>query len=354
MTATQRPPSLGSEAKERSPAGVVRSDWVLVAFGVWTLVGLFLDGWAHSEGKPDGFFTPWHGVLYSGGAGVATTMLWQARRATAHGSWRDLLRYDPVALIGLVLFGAGGVGDLIWHEIFGVEVNMAALLSPTHLVLMTGGVLALSAPFRRAWRTDAPPQMPTFLPALISLSLATGVAFFFTFYASPFGQTLVPAFRDVTTDIHDLSRPSAAAFAQVREMWALTGMLFTTVLVVVPILALVRRWRPPAGSFAVLFAFVAVFAGSASHFARWQAPVAVAVAASVGELVLRRTTEPRILAAVVPSTLWAAYFALIAATQGMGWSPEIWAGAIVLTTAVGATMAFVMGSRPSLTIGRRA
>ena len=303
MKATQPHLSRGREATERTSTGVGKSDWALVAFGIWTIVGLFLDGWAHSEGKPDSFFTPWHGVLYSGGAGVAATMLWQARRATAQGSWRDLVRYDPVALIGLVLFGAGGIGDLIWHEVFGVEVNMAALLSPTHLVLMTGGVLALSAPFRRAWRADVRPEMPTFLPALISLSLATGVAFFFTFYASPFGQTIVPAFRDVTTDIHDLSRPSAAAFAQVREMWALSGILFTTVLVVVPILALVRRWRPPAGSFAVLFAFVAVFAGSASHFARWQAPVAVAIAAVVGELVLRRTTEPRILAAAVPATL---------------------------------------------------
>ena len=343
------------EATAPAPDGVVKSDWVLVAFGVWTILGLFLDGWAHSARRPDSFFTPWHGVLYTGGAGVAATTLWQARRAMAGASWKELVRYDPVALIGLLLFGAGGAGDLIWHEVFGVEVNVAALLSPTHLMLMTGGVLALSAPFRRAGRrTEARPTLPSFLPALVSLSLATGVAFFFTFYASPFGHTIVPAFRDVTTDIHDLSRASAAGFAQVRQMWALTGILFTTVLVVVPVLALIRRWRPPAGSFVVLFGFVALFAAAASEFSRWPAPIAVLIAGAVGEALLRRTTDPWIIAAAVPAALWASYFTLIAATYGMGWSPELWAGAIVLTSAVGGVLGFVIGSRPSAMIRGRA
>jgi hypothetical protein len=37
-----------------------------MVFGLWTILGLFLDGWAHSHGKPESFFSPWHGVLYSG------------------------------------------------------------------------------------------------------------------------------------------------------------------------------------------------------------------------------------------------------------------------------------------------
>src|SRR3546814_7325652 len=43
-----------------------RERTVAVAFGIWMVVGLFLDGWAHDNNKPESFFTPWHGVLYSG------------------------------------------------------------------------------------------------------------------------------------------------------------------------------------------------------------------------------------------------------------------------------------------------
>src|SRR3546814_17364263 len=40
-----------------------RERTVAVAYGIWMVVGLFLDGWAHDNNKPESFFTPWHGVL---------------------------------------------------------------------------------------------------------------------------------------------------------------------------------------------------------------------------------------------------------------------------------------------------
>jgi hypothetical protein len=43
-----------------------REELLGMVFGLWTILGLFLDGWAHSHGKPESFFSPWHGVLYSG------------------------------------------------------------------------------------------------------------------------------------------------------------------------------------------------------------------------------------------------------------------------------------------------
>lgn len=40
---------------------------VTTAFGVWLVLGLFTDGWAHlNVSGPETVFTPWHGVLYSG------------------------------------------------------------------------------------------------------------------------------------------------------------------------------------------------------------------------------------------------------------------------------------------------
>ncbi|HJT94083.1 MAG TPA: hypothetical protein VJ777_19480, partial [Mycobacterium sp.] len=179
-----------------------RADWALIAFGIWTIAGLFLDGWAHTERRPDSFFTPWHAVLYSGGVGMALVTAWRAQRQHPDATRRDLIVLaDRPSLIGLALFGLGGLLDMAWHQVFGVEVNLEAVLSPTHLMLMVGGLLVLSAPLRRAWLSPAPTRLTAFMPALVSLGLVTGVAFFFTFFASPFGETVVPTFASVPAHV---------------------------------------------------------------------------------------------------------------------------------------------------------
>ena len=126
-----------------------------MVFGLWTIIGLFLDGWAHSHQKPESFFSPWHGVLYSGFTAAALWAGWIAWRRRADG--RSLLETMPpghlASLLGFALFGAGAIGDLIWHEIFGIEANVEALLSPTHLLLLAGGAIALSAPLRTMLRS---------------------------------------------------------------------------------------------------------------------------------------------------------------------------------------------------------
>src|SRR3546814_2102438 len=62
---------------------------VAVAFGIWMVVGLFLDGWAHDNNKPESFFTPWHGVLYSGfAAATLAAVLVAARSRTSDRPWQ--------------------------------------------------------------------------------------------------------------------------------------------------------------------------------------------------------------------------------------------------------------------------
>src|SRR5688500_828822 len=58
-----------------------RFAWLVTGAHTWILVGLFLDGWFHIH-RPDGesFFTPWHGVLYSGVAATVVVHLLQQRR----------------------------------------------------------------------------------------------------------------------------------------------------------------------------------------------------------------------------------------------------------------------------------
>lgn len=63
-----------------------------------------------------------------------------------------------LSLVGLGLFALGGIADGIWHTIYGIELGVDALLSPTHLVLLTGGLLLAWTPARSsAGRGDPSP-----------------------------------------------------------------------------------------------------------------------------------------------------------------------------------------------------
>ena len=77
MTLTTRRPV----ARDADNHLTARDQAIGVALGMWMIVGLFLDGWAHDNNRPETFFTPWHGVLYSGFAVAATAALVVARRS---------------------------------------------------------------------------------------------------------------------------------------------------------------------------------------------------------------------------------------------------------------------------------
>jgi hypothetical protein len=78
---------------------------------------------------------------------------------------------------------------MIWHGIFGIESNVEALLSPTHLVLAVGMTLIISGPFRAGWRrlTDqnAPAPGGWLLPPLLALTFVWSVWSFLTQFAHP-------------------------------------------------------------------------------------------------------------------------------------------------------------------------
>jgi Tol biopolymer transport system component len=138
----------------RHPASSLRFDWIAALISSWLVGGLYLDGWAHNHGRVDDtFFTPWHAVLYSGAAAmIAFLALNQWRNVNKGYAWRWALpKGYMLSLVGAVLFVMGGGLDLIWHTLFGVEVNIETLLSPTHLLLASAGILMITGPIRSAW-----------------------------------------------------------------------------------------------------------------------------------------------------------------------------------------------------------
>src|SRR3954453_6137426 len=109
-----------------------RDDLTTVGLGVWFVIGLLLDAWAHNNvPNLETFFTPWHAVFYSGFVATAGWIAW-----TVRGAWQADRRGVAAMPIGYAAsavaiagFAVSGVGDAIWHTTFGIEQNINILFS---------------------------------------------------------------------------------------------------------------------------------------------------------------------------------------------------------------------------------
>lgn len=325
-----------------------REQAVGVLFALWMVVGLFLDGWAHDNNKPETFFTPWHGVLYSGFVAAAAGALAVAWRSQRPGTawWSSLPRGHGLTLGALVLFALGAFGDLVWHEAFGFEVALEALLSPTHLVLLVAGLVALSAPLRAAWMaSDASPRsLREFAPTVLSLALLVALVGFFLLYLSPFVNDAAGArFDRVAAVPHD--HPSTEV-GELQQVLGVASILVTTVLLVVPIHLLLRRWRPPLGTFALLVGVVVALFVGLDEFSQAGLLPAGVIAGGAADVVVRRgwTALAGVAATVA---MWVAYFGLYQLSVGtVAWSADLWAGTVTLAGLVAAAIGLLTARLP--------
>lgn len=315
-------------------------DLITVLLGAWLMAGLAVDGWAHTNLPGlETFFTPWHAVFYSGFAATALWITWRTKRRLVPG--RSFAEAVPkgygLGLVGLGLFAVGGIGDMIWHVIFGIEVQIDALMSPTHLLLFAGVVLVVTSPFRAAWNTPGAGvsrSLAAFLPVLGSLTLASALAAFMFMYLSPFLDMDMGAGQNRSLNqAFGGDRVGYARYLSLRG--GIAAFMVTTVILFAPVLLMLRRWRTPMFSLAVMFGLVATLIQGISGFARpWVILVAVAgglgadlLAAKLNLAVSGRRSF-RIFAGVAPMILWAVYILGIAATEGIGWEIEFWTGVV--------------------------
>ncbi|MEP7288295.1 MAG: DUF5050 domain-containing protein [Chloroflexota bacterium] len=181
--------SLVTPTEKAQAIGGPRFDWITAFTAVWLICGLYLDGWAHNHGKADStFFTPWHAILYSGYAASALVLggAMIINRRRGHSWARALPAGYGAALLGVAIFAFAGLGDMIWHIVFGIEANTDALLSPTHLLLATAGSLIMTGPFYAVWqRRSTQNSLVSLLPMLLSIIAFMSVLTFFTNFAQP-------------------------------------------------------------------------------------------------------------------------------------------------------------------------
>jgi len=318
----------------RQSIGGLRFDWLMSILGFVFVAGLYLDGWAHAHGQVDQtFFTPWHAVLYSGFLINAAILLGVLYLNHARGaSWqRAIPRGYELSLLGVPLFTIGGVGDAIWHTLFGFEIGTEQILSPTHLILAFSGILIMTGPLRAAMRrTDMKAALgwSKLLPMLLSLVALLLMATFFTEFVNPFVRTWV-----VTSPF----RPASLA-----QALGVAGILLQTA-----ILLVLRRWTLPPGTMTMLFTLnVALISVLADQYKLIPAAVAAGIVADILLWRLKPSVEHpnalRLFAFLTPLILFLFYFIDLLIQPGIVWSIHLWLGSCVMAGIVGLAMSYLL------------
>jgi hypothetical protein len=345
-------------------------DRLMVVLLAWFTGGLFVDGWAHINlASLETFFTPWHGLFYSG---FLATVAWlgvgigRSRRAGQAG-WRAIPAGYELSVIGAALFGLGGVADMLWHLTFGIEADVEALLSPTHLLLGSGMLLMLGGPARAAWRRADAGHLPrtwgAHLPMLLSLAYSLALVRFFAQYADPLSSAFAAsAWRPLGTVV-STSGGHGLETAMLFQVPMLAGTILQSALLVGLLLLTLRHVRLPFGALTLLVGLTTglLLLMRQRYDADVRGPVLLAVLlaglAADGLLArlrpsFARPQHLRLLMAAVPALVSGASFAAVGLAGGLWWSIHLWAGAIFLAAVAGWLVALLGTSGPPARLGQ--
>lgn len=328
-------------ARTGYPESSLRFDWQMTGLSALFMAGLWVDGWAHFHGQTDNtFFTPWHFLFYSAFGIVALFLGYHQMQNTRRGYAfsRALPEGYWLSLLGVVLFGLGGVGDMIWHTLFGIEGGSEALTSPSHIMLALGMALVFSGPLRSAWKRSTSGEQRGWGqlgPALIVTTLIFTLITFFVSYT------------------HPVVDPAAAFRAGSRQDGGVTGILLMGVVMSGAMLTLAGRWRLPFGAMTLLLGGnVALLVLLNDFFVLIPAAL---IAGLIADVLLRfwpPTTSVRLytFSFVVPLVYFIGYFVTIDLAARIMWSVHVWTGAAFLAGVAGLLTALVMTHGPRLAI----
>ena len=308
-----------------------------------TTVGLAGDIARHLQNPgslENDFLSGWHLVLYGGVASVGAFIgLGAIRRGPAY------VGAVGSGAIGFLLLGAGGVADATWHEVFGAEAAVEALVSPPHLLVFAGLSFLLTAPVVVLW------QRPGFrfglvpsVAVVVSVISTVLVISLFTGYLSPLsgGLSLQVGY------IEPLVGESIEEYDTVRGLGI---VVWTSAVLAAAFSVTLMRFRLVRG--VVFFGFVAlaipplVVADGATT-----RPLSVGflVAGLVLELAAAGLARPVlgrigacVAVAAMASSLWAATFVALSLDNRLGWDEALWGGAIMIAGLVAAAVAGLVG-----------
>jgi hypothetical protein len=346
-TSVERPQPVEGVTTGRT-AFTARERWVLLVASAWLVIGLQLDAYAHATTPElETFWTPWHGVLYSGIAASGFTLLWIMKpRLPRIPTYRSLLALPNALRIpmgGMAALLVGGGVDTLWHNIFGIEKNLEIFVSPSHELIILGMVLVAMGP--ALMTATVPGRVLTIGGAfLVGISALFSVLplHIYSLHATALGFMHLGS-GEAVPDVYS------------NDAQLVHGYLFSTVLLLTPILMIGRRWRLPFGLPSLLVAIPALLMHLMFNSERaWWPQLTVAIAAVAVELVLRvvnsLVTVPANarwigLGLLAPPIVWGAVLLVGSIETGrVGWNVHMVSGLLTLTALTGVATVLVVRS----------
>lgn len=330
--------------------------WLSTVFAaIWGVGGVVDTRYhAHSGFEIESFLTLTHAMLYGGVTGlvlvIAAYLFEGWRLGERRRRW--LPPGYPFVLGGALAFMAFGVLDALWHETFGFEVDLEALVSPTHVALVVArmvsmvGLLWAALEYRRGFIGVRRVVGRADIPAALAVAFLFGMVSWLLSYSQPFVIDY-PAAEPSAADIHFVEGIDRDQFT--ARIAGTTGLFFHSALLSLFLVAMLRRLAMPVGAILI----VMIYNGALQVFITdmWSYLPAVLLGALVGEAIWARLGGMRaegarhgywLLGAAVPFAQAAGYFGIMMLGGGIAWTIHLWAGAPFMAALYGLVAAAVL------------
>ena len=160
-----------------SPAPITEPKYrnLMIFAMLWMFIGAWVDASAHRYviDELESFFTPWHGILYSGFGVVVLSAVYVKNKMKDY-------KFD-VGILGASIFAIGGGSDAIWHTLLGIEVGIEPLITPSHLMLFLGAFLMLDHVF-----ASRPEREHLDTASIFALASSYALVVYITQFVNPF------------------------------------------------------------------------------------------------------------------------------------------------------------------------
>jgi hypothetical protein len=307
------------------------------------ILGLWLDIWSHvTYGADQSIFSEYHLLFYTATVMAGLFLAYTGVTNLVAGyRWSDALPVGySMSLAGIIFFGIVGVIDLTSHAIWGFEVGLEALNSPTHILLFLGIFVFASGPIRAEVARQRRGEHMTIgrlVPFVLSVVATLSAMTFPTFLYLPL-----------------IGKPSALQIQRVDQGATLgvLGVFLETAITLGLLLWIIRRVSLPPGSITLIFGLYCLLTMLATRIPIFL-PIwlIVGVLSDVALAVLKPSSGDiwrfRAFAVVVPVLMWTVYYVFFIVTGiggGVWFTGYIWTGTIVEAGIIGYIFAFLMTS----------
>lgn len=327
-------------------------DLAISVIGIWLASGFLWDSWAHLHVPVETFFTPYHAIFYAAmvaGAIVLTVTALRNRARGYHG-WNLLPKAYQGALIGVPIFFIGGVGDLIWHTIFGIEDRVDAVTSPTHLIIGIGVLTVTSAPILSA--LEARFELRTLASQLpLIFSLATWIEFVHLGTAYAFDPSAARMYAPPNAVLYSPDYFTNTTLLLYKTGTGVAVIILESLIVMLFTVWLATRFRLRPGALTIFFVLgnciIAAALTNDTPLLATYLVMSVAAGIAADMLVARSSSSPlsgrslHLFGFVVPVVYYGAYFAMTIATGGTWFDPPLLGGALVWAGVSGLGISFL-------------